>query len=131
MARMDHVDSTIGTVRATLAADLDDSLVDTVVAVGLNASGLAVVGAGAAGSQTGTVGVVIPNPTNGLKAGDPVDIFKLGDIVDITGLAAGKKTYLTAAGALTQTAAAGLVYAGYTVEADRLVLSGFAGVVSA
>lgn len=127
MARIDKTDSAIGVVRAVLKADLDDDLLDVVAAVGLDASGLAVVGAGAAASQTGTIGIVIGNKLLN-KAGQQIDIFKLGDVVDLDGLAAGKKTYLAADGTLTQTSAAGLVYAGYTVEADRLVLSGFAGV---
>lgn len=130
MARPDHVDPTIGVVRAVLAADIPENLLDTVQAAGLDAQGRAIVGAGAAGSQTGTIGVIIPNKFLA-KAGMQADIFKLGDIVDIPGLQAGKKTWLKADGTLTQTAATGLVYAGYTVEADRLVLSGFAGVVSA
>lgn len=129
-ARVDKTDSAIGVVRAVLSADIPDNLLDTVVAVGLNASGQAVVGSGAAGSQTGTIGALIPNKYLN-KAGQQVDIFKLGDIVDIEGLAAGKKTYFAADGTLTQTSAAGLVYAGYTVEADRLVLSGFAGLAAA
>lgn len=129
-ARVDKTDSAIGVVRAVLSADIPDNLLDTVVAVGLNASGQAVVGAGAAGSQTGTIGVTIPNPYLNV-AGQQIDIFKLGDIVDITGLVAGKKTWLKADGTLTQVSAAGLVYAGYTVEADRLVLSGFAGEIAA
>lgn len=130
MSRIDKTDSAIGVVRAVLKTDIPDNLLDVVAAVGLDASGLAIVGAGAAGSQTGTVGIVIGNKFLN-KAGQQIDIFKLGDVVDVPGLAAGKKTYLAANGTLTQTAATGLIYAGYTVEADRLVLSGFAGVASA
>jgi hypothetical protein len=130
MARIDKTDSAIGVVRAVLKADIPEALWDEVSAVGLDASGLAVVGAGAAGSQTGTIGIVIGNKYLA-KAGMQIDIFKLGDVVDLEGLVAGSQTWLAADGTLTQASAAGLVYAGYTVEADRLVLSGFAGVVAA
>jgi hypothetical protein len=127
MARIDKTDSAIGVVRAVLSADIPDNLLDVVAAVGLDATGKAVVGAGAAAAQTGVIGIVIGNKFLN-KAGQQIDIFKLGDVVDVPSLAAGKKTWLTAAGVLTQVSASGLVYAGYTVEADRLVLSGFAGV---
>jgi hypothetical protein len=130
MARIDKTDSAIGVVRAVLSADIPDNLLDEVTAVGINALGQAVVGAGAAASQSGTVGIVIGNKFLN-KAGQQIDIFKLGDVVDIDGLVAGKKTWLAADGTLTQVSAAGLVYAGYTVEADRLILSGFAGEIAA
>lgn len=127
MARLDHAESAIGVVRATLNADIDPAKVDTVVGVGLNASGRILVGAP---GQTGIVGVIIPNRYL-LKAGQQADIFKHGDIVDIEGLAAGTKYFIDPTnGSLSATATAGRVYAGYTVEADRLVLSGFAGVVA-
>lgn len=123
--RIDKTDSAIGVVRSVLSADVPDIRLDTIVGAGLNASGQAVLGAAA---QSGFVGIAIPTPWLS-KAGQQIDIFKLGDVVDCVGLAAGTKYWLTAAGALTATSAAGLVYAGYTVEADRLVLSGFSGVV--
>lgn len=125
--RIDKTDSAIGVVRGLLAADIDTANLDKVIGAAFNSTGKVVVGAA---GQTGFVGLMIPSKFY-RRAGSPVDIFKLGDIVDIVGLVAGTKYYLTAAGALTATAAAGLVYAGYTVEADRLVLSGFSGVVSA
>lgn len=125
MARIDKTESAIGVVRATLAADIDLETypLDTIAGASINASGLAVVGAA---GQTGFVGIVIPNKWLS-KAGSPADIFKHGDVVDIAGLAAGTHYWLDAAGKLTAVSAAGLTYAGYTVEADRLVLSGFAG----
>lgn len=126
MARVDKTNSAIGVVRATLSADLDEALIDTIVGVGLNASGQIVAGAA---SQSGFIGVILPTKWLS-KAGQQADIFKHGDIVECEGLAAGTRYWLTAAGALTPTSAAGLVYAGYTVEADRLILSGFAGVVA-
>lgn len=120
MARPDHVVSEL-VVRATLAADLDEDLFDTVVGVSLDGTGKVVVGSA---GQSGVVGVLVPTKWLS-KAGAQVDIHKLGDIVDITGLAAGTRYWVAANGTLTATMAAGLVYAGFTVEADRLVLSGF------
>ena len=125
--RVDKTDSAIGVVRASLAANLADNVIDTVLGVSLDAQGRVV--AGDAG-QTDIVGIMIP-AKHLAKAGQRVDIFKHADVVDIVGLQAGTHYWLSAAGALTATAAAGLVYAGYTVEADRLILSGFAGVKSA
>lgn len=120
MARPDHVVSEL-VVRAVLNADLDEALFDTVVGVSLNGTGKAIVGAS---GQSGIVGVLVP--TRWLsKAGAQVDIHRVGDIVDIEGLAAGTRYWVAADGTLTATSAAGLVYAGFTVEADRLVLSGF------
>lgn len=138
MARVDKTESAVGVVRGILAADLAGNLADTVIGVGLNASGLVVLGAG----HTGIIGVMVPNGMyNGaeMKAGKAVDIFKLADIVECAGLTAGTKYWidgttgaLVAAIATTGAApasgagtTAGSVYAGYTVEADRLILAGF------
>lgn len=120
MARPDHVVSEL-VERAVLNADLAENLFDTVVGVSLNGTGKVVVGAG---GQTGTIGVIVPTKWLS-KAGAQVDIHKFGDIVDIEGLAAGTRYWVAANGTLTSVMAAGLVYAGHTVEADRLVLSGF------
>lgn len=117
MARVDKTNSAIGVVRATLSADVSDTLIDTVVGVGLNASGQIVVGGA---GQTGFIGVILPTKWLS-KAGQQADIFKLGDIVEVAGLTAGRPYFLTAAGALS-TVATGNTYVGYTVEADRLVL---------
>ena len=118
MSRIDKTDSAIGVVRAVLSADISSTLFDTVVGVGLNASGQIVVGAA---GQTGFVGVMVPTKWLS-KAGQQADIFKLGDIVDITGLAAGTAYWIKDDGTLTATPADGIAYAGYTVEADRLIL---------
>lgn len=120
MARPDHVVSEL-VVRAVLNADIDSANFDKVLGVSLNGTGKVVIGAA---GQSGTIGVIVPTKWLS-KAGQQVDIHKLGDIVDITGLAAGTRYWVAADGTLTATMAAGLVYAGFTVEADRLVLSGF------
>lgn len=124
MARVDKTDSAVGVVRAVLNADLSDDVLDSVIGVGLNASGKIVVGAG----QTGIIGVM--NPSRYFqKAGMPADIFVLADIEDIgegpndPTLDAGKAVYAdNTTGELSHTAAGG-TYVGYTVEADRLILA--------
>ena len=119
MARFDHVDSTIGIVRAPINANIAEADWDTVIGVGINGTGKAVKGAG----QTGIIGVAVPGRTV-YRAGQVMDIMQKGDIVDVTGLAAGTKYYATAAGELV-TVATDNTYVGYTVEADRLVVAGF------
>lgn len=120
MARFDHVDSTIGIVRAPINANIAEADWDTVIGVGINATGKAVKGAG----KTGVIGVAVPGRTV-YRAGQVMDIMQKGDIVDVAGLAAGTKYYVVpATGVLTNTATDN-VYVGYTVEADRLVVAGF------
>jgi phage tail protein X len=118
MARFDHVDSTIGIVRAPINANFAEADWDQVIPVGLNASGRVVKGAG----QTGVIGVVVPGRTV-YRAGQVADIMQKGDIVDCAGLAAGTKYYSDAAGVVSTTNTG--TYIGYTVEADRLVVAGF------
>lgn len=137
MARVDKTNSAIGVVRGVLAADLNPNLFDKVTGVGINSTGKVVVGAG----QTGIVGVLVPNRLYS-KAGAPVDIFKIADIVDVgkgandTALAAGTTYWvdgttgaLVAGGTLGAQpgsgagSTAGSVKLGYTVEADRLIIS--------
>ena len=122
MARIDKTDSAIGVVRAALNADIEEANYDKVKAVGINAQGRIVYGAG----QTGVIGVIISDKTV-RKAGKIADIFVLGDILENTGLSAGTKYYADpATGDLTTDAAAGAnAYVGFTVEADRLILRGF------
>lgn len=124
MARVDKTDSAVGVVRAVLNADLEDTVLDSVIGVGLNATGKIVVGSG----QTGIIGVL--NPSRFFAAaGRPADIFVLADIVDIgkgandPDLDAGKPVYAdNTTGVLSHTGAGG-TYVGYTVEADRLILN--------
>jgi len=127
MAQVDKTDSAVGVVRALIATDFDSEDFDTVIPVGLDASGHCVKGAG----QTGVIGVVIPGRTVH-RAGQVADIFKLADIVECADLSAGTKYYATAAGALTADLDDGedpvvetYTYVGFTVEADRLILAGF------
>ena len=118
MARIDKTDSAVGVTRAVLLDDVDDALIDAVVGVSLDSSGLIVIGNG---GQTGIVGVIIPNKFT-LVAGTPTDIFKFAEIVDCAGLDAGTEYYIKADGTLTDVITEGVLYAGWTVEADRLVL---------
>lgn len=107
-----------------------DANLKTVVGVSLNASGLVVVGTA---GQTGFVGVVVL--TKKLFANDVVDVFRHAEIVEFTkagpadaafaAAVAGEEYYVSAAGLIEVAApAAGTnkAFAGYTVEADRLIL---------
>jgi hypothetical protein len=114
MARFDKVDSTIGMTRAALAADVDPADYDTVLSVGLDATGHAVLGAA---GNSGFVGVTIVDRTK-RRAGQIIDIMKIGEIVECAGLAAGTKYYVQADGSVSAVRSA--IYVGYTVEADRL-----------
>jgi|SRR5687768_7003428 len=115
MARVDKTVSALNT-RAQLAVAWSEADIGEVTPVGINASGLAVKGAG----QTGVIGVMIPQTKYDLAAGAPQDVFSTGEIVEVEGLAAGNKYYSDAAGVISTTNTG--TYLGYTVEADRLVL---------
>lgn len=116
MARFDHVDSTIGMARATLKSNVNAADYDKVLAVGLDATGLAEL---KVPSNSGFVGVTIVDKTK-RRAGQRIDIMSDGEIVECTGLAAGTKYYVQADGSISAVRSA--IYVGYTVEADRLVV---------
>ena len=116
MARFDHVDSTIGMARAALSADVNSSDFDKVLAVGISASGKAVL---KSASNSGFVGVTIVDRTK-RRAGQIIDIMSDGEIVECTGLTAGTKYYVQSDGSISATRSE--IYVGYTVEADRLVV---------
>jgi hypothetical protein len=118
MARPDKVDSTVGVVRGTLAADIAQADWGKVIGVSVNASGLTVRGSG---GVSGTIGVIVPDKTN-YRAGQRCDIFKTGEIVEVTGLTPGVKVYAdNTTGLLTATVGTN-VQVGYMQEADRLVV---------
>ncbi len=123
MARYDKYDPKAGGFRAALAADWLAADVDKPIAVGLNASGQVVKGAGA----SGLVGVIIL--TKARYAGDVVDIMTAGEITEFGPTAAvpnvefgapGSVYYGAADGAISTTA--GGTRVGHTVEASRLVV---------
>jgi hypothetical protein len=120
MARVDKTESAVGVIRGTLAADFAEAAYNIPVGVGINSSGLVVVGAG----QSGIAGVVIPDRT-AYKAGSRCDIFVLAEIVlddDDTDLLAGTAYYVNnTTGAVTATSAGGTKI-GFTIEADRLAV---------
>jgi hypothetical protein len=138
MAKYDQVEPHIGIVRAPLAAAItpDANGEFGPVGVSLDANGRVVVGTA---GQSGFAGILIKNVPMvpggrftasqiinnwmGLRAGDVVDIMLQGQIVDVVGLAAGTTYYVTPAGDLTATAA-GNTKIGYTVEANRLIVTG-------
>lgn len=101
---------------AWLAADVGE-----IVAVGFNASGRVVKGAG----NSGIVGILCLSQTR--PAGHPVDIMKRGELVDGTMIggvaaAAGTSYNVSAAGAITATAAGVSGNLGHTAEADRFIV---------
>jgi hypothetical protein len=117
MARIDKTDSAISVVRAPIETDFVEADWDTIVPVGINASGRVVKGAG----QSGVIGIVIPGRTVH-RAGQIADIFGNGsEAVECAGLAAGTKYYSDAAGVVSTTNTG--TYIGFTVESDRLVIT--------
>lgn len=123
MARYDKYDGMVGGFRAPLAADWA-AAPGAPIAVGLDADGRVVPGAGV----TGVLGVFIDDGamiggtlTANKKAGDIADVMTAGEIVDNTGLAAGTVYFGDGtAGAIgTDNTDARI---GHTVEATRLVV---------
>lgn len=128
MARIDHADSTVGTVRGTLGVDIDAKFNDKLVAVGISNLGRLVPGAG----NTGIVGIMQPGKKTRLT-GKRVDYFKLGDFVDLNlpdmGLVTGRAAYAdNATGEITTPAtapASGATRVGHTLDTGdkiRLVI---------
>ena len=78
LARIDKTDSAIGVFRAALAEDLASTDIDTVIGVGLNASGKVVPGDGV----TGIVGVLVPVKGT-ISAGQIVDVLTNGEVVEV------------------------------------------------
>lgn len=106
MARIDHADSTVGTVRGTLGVDIDAKFNDKLVAVGVTNLGRLAPGA----ANTGVVGIMQPGKKTRL-AGTRVDYFKLGDFIDLNdpdmGLVTGRVAYAdNGTGEITTPAAA-------------------------
>ena len=132
--RWDKYDGYVGNFRAPLAADVDlDTESNVVLAVGLDANGAVVVGAG----QTGIVGLlIVPVGTDmsgnllqggiNTQAGDICDVGKHGEITNFTDSnganAAGTNYFAHADGTVDAVSTAG-VYVGHTVEADRLIVN--------
>ena len=128
MARYDKYDPYGGNFRAYLAANWETPAdYGKPFAMGLNASGQLVKGAG----QSGIVGVWIGNRFYDAVR-EPVDILKHGEVVDFaptatvpgegTGVAGTAYYANTTTGAISATGGAGTVKIGHTVEADRLVV---------
>lgn len=126
MARYDKYDPESGGFRARLAAAWA-AADGTPVAVGLDANGRVVPGAGV----SGIVGVVVLKGFH-KAAGDVVDVMTHGEIVEVddtgfTGRAAGVAVYgVPAGGALTNVATAN-VKLGHMVEASRFIVRKGAG----
>lgn len=117
MARVDKTESAIGVTRGTLAAAIAEADWGKIIGVGIDNTGKVVRGAG----QTGIVGVICVDKTN-YKAGQRCDIFGNGsEFLEFSG-AAGTKYYAAVADGVVSTTNTG-TYIGYTVEADRLVVT--------
>lgn len=119
-ARYDKYDPISGGFRAPLNADWLDADVGIPFAVGLNASGKVVKGAG----TTGVRAVLVVDKI-GFKANDIVDCMTNGEIVDVTSpvLVAGTKYGgVSASGVIGATGAGVGSEVGYTVEATRLIV---------
>lgn len=122
MARYDKYDPLSGGFRAPVAGAWASADLAKPFAVGLNASGQVVKGAG----NSGILGVLIV--TSVKAAGDIVDVMTHGEIVEATladgttALTAGTAYYgVPADGTLSATATANKKV-GHTVEATRLVV---------
>lgn len=116
MSRYDKYDPTDGGFRAPLAAATVAGQEWVAKAVGLDASGRVVLGAG----NTGIIGVYVPH---GLKAaGDIVDVMTEGEIVEMTGQTAGTVVSAAVADGTLGAAGVGKPKVGFTVEATRLVV---------
>jgi len=133
MPRVDKTHSAVGVTRAILNATITSGSWNTVLGMGINSSGKAVVGAG----TTGIIGVAIFDRTN-CKAGAQCDIFSLAEIdMGATALTAGRAYWLDGTtGALAVGASgtgaqpgsgsgfsAGSARCGYAIETDRLKVS--------
>jgi hypothetical protein len=118
VARYDKYDPIDGGFRAPLAADWLEADLEKVFAVGLDAQGRVVKGAG----NSGVKGVLVL--TKVIRAGKPVDVMTDGEIVEMdvnhAGIVAGTSYYGSAAGAINTTNTDKPI--GHTVEATRLVV---------
>jgi hypothetical protein len=118
VARYDKYDPRDGGFRAPLAADWSADDLNEVFAVGLDANGAVVKGAG----NSGVKGALVL--TKVLSAGKVVDVMTDGEIVEMdvnhAGIVAGTQYYGSAAGALTTVNTDEPL--GFTVEATRLVV---------
>jgi hypothetical protein len=120
VARFDKYDGMTGGYRAPLDFDISSDDVGEIFAVGLNASGRVVLGAG----NTGITAVICA--TQPMAAGDIIDNMTAGEIVECAGLTAGTTYFgVNADGTVATAAPATGVNAtrvGQTVEATRLVV---------
>lgn len=120
MARYDKYNGETGGFRAALAEDWEAGDVATPVAVGLDADGRLVKGAG----NTGVLGVYVDDGVTvggqkvGHKAGHIADTMTSGEIVDVEDLDAGTAYFGSDTGEVGDAGVA----IGHTVEADRLVV---------
>lgn len=139
--RWDKYDGYVGNFRATFNADITTDAANLVLGVGLNSSGLLVVGAGSSG-LVGIIIIPVGIDIHGYlleppQAGDVIDVGKHGEIVNFSTTAftsgaflagtapvAGTKYYAHTDGTVNATATGvGSIYIGHTVEASRLIVN--------
>lgn len=124
MSRFDKYDGKVGGFRAPLAAaTVATTDKGKIWAVGLDANGRVVKGAGV----TGIIGVICP--VRDMAAGEAIDVMTRGEIVEATtqagaALVAGTRYYGVAASGDWNTTATGTPI-GWTVEAGRLIINVF------
>lgn len=116
MARYDKYDPISGGFRAPLAFAVTSTDVGKILAVGLDANGRIVKGAG----NSGIKGALVVDKPKAI--GDIVDTMTDGEIVEVTGIAAGTSVYGVPADGAVNTTATANIYLGHTVEASRLVV---------
>lgn len=128
LARIDKTDSAIGVFRAALAEDLASTDIDTVIGVGLNASGKVVPGDGV----TGIVGVLVPVKGT-ISAGQIVDVLTNGEVVEVDQVTfdPGDLVYASKADGLLQTASTNtsLGTVTFTDSGDLVTVSAAHGLV--
>jgi hypothetical protein len=121
MARFEKVDPKDGSFRAPLGFDILAAAVGIPVGVGIDANGVAVIGA--AGVPARIVGIVVPSSP--MNIGDAIDVMTDGEVADVTGFLAGDQVVADATtGLLGTSAATGEtdVRVGFTVQAWRLIV---------
>lgn len=126
MPRYDKYDPKVGGYRAPLAADFNPLDLEKALAVGHDANGRVVVGAGVSGVK----GILVL--TKARKAGEVIDVMTSGEITEFCATAgtpgtdygtAGTSYFAnTTTGAISTTGGDGTVYVGHTVEGQRLIV---------
>lgn len=128
MSRYDKYNPKVGGYRAPLAADFPADRVEHLVAVGHDANGRVVIGAGANSKVTGVLVL-----TKARKAGEIIDVMTDGEVIEFGPSDAGKEAgvdfgvagteyFAHADGTVTATGGVGTWRVGHTVAGQRLIV---------